>query len=96
MSVLRRIALGFPLSGRTARRTGSTRSRKPGKGPYFIEWDPGSGVYGEDWSGAPRDAKGVLLTGPSAAIMRFASRSSPYTDSGFGIRPAIATRDRIS
>lgn len=31
-------------------------------GPYYIEWQAGAGMYGEDWARAPVDASGVLLT----------------------------------
>lgn len=63
MSVLRRIALGFPLIWSHQRKYLLDSVADPGGGPYFVEWDPGTGVYGEDWAGAPRDQQGVLLSG---------------------------------
>ena len=36
-------------------------------GPYYIEWDSGTGPYGEHWSDAPLDGNGVLLTGAARA-----------------------------
>ena len=63
--VLRRAALGFPLTSWSHRRPWNADSvAHPGAGRYFIEWDPGNGVYGEDWDDAPRDRAGVLLSGP--------------------------------
>jgi heparosan-N-sulfate-glucuronate 5-epimerase len=32
-------------------------------GPYYIEWQSGSGPYGENWDNAPLDAEGTLLSG---------------------------------
>lgn len=64
MSVLRRIARGFPLTWEHRRSYVLDSVRDPGAAPYFIEWDPGSGVYGEDWVDAPRDRNGVLLGTP--------------------------------
>ncbi len=64
MTTLRRFALGFPVTSWSHRRGYSLESvATPGKGPYYVQWDPGSGVYGEDWTGAPRDRNGVLLSG---------------------------------
>jgi hypothetical protein len=63
MSALRRLALGFPLEWEHRRGYAFDALAQPGAGPYFIEWDPGSGVYGEDWTASARDAAGVLLTG---------------------------------
>lgn len=65
MSALRRVALGFPLAWSHRRRYSFLSLKRPGQGPYFIEWDPGNGVYGEDWVDAPRDEAGVLLSSPS-------------------------------
>ena len=65
MSALRRVALGFPLAWSHRRGYSFSSLERPGEGRYFIEWDPGSGVYGEDFTDAPRDARGVLLSGPS-------------------------------
>ena len=63
MSLLRRISLGFPTDWTHRRGWSLEATRKPGAAPYFIEWDPGNGVYGEDFTTAPRDAEGVLLFG---------------------------------
>ena len=63
MSVLRRIALGFPVAWSHRRPWSLDSVSNPGAGAYFVEWDPGSGVYGEDFDGAPRDERGVLLSG---------------------------------
>jgi hypothetical protein len=62
MSALRRVALGFPLAWSHRRGYSLSSLERPGEGPYFIGWDPGNGVYGEDWTDAPRDASGVLLS----------------------------------
>lgn len=65
MSVLRRIALGFPVSSWSHQRAWCVESlAQPGARRYFIEWNPDSSVYGEDFDGAPRDARRVLLSGP--------------------------------
>jgi len=63
VSVLRRVALGFPLAWSHRRAYCLESLSDPGRSPYFIEWDPGNGTYGEDWTNAPRDASGVLLSG---------------------------------
>lgn len=65
MSVLRRMALGFPLVWSHRRGYDFESISDPGASPYFIEWDPGNGVYGEDWTNAPFDSGGVLLSGPA-------------------------------
>jgi heparosan-N-sulfate-glucuronate 5-epimerase len=65
MSVLRRIALGFPVSSWSHQRAWCVDSlAEPGARRYFIEWNPDDGVYGEDFDGAPRDDGRVLLSGP--------------------------------
>ncbi|MFY9710208.1 MAG: hypothetical protein WAK88_08575, partial [Candidatus Cybelea sp.] len=65
MSVLRRIALGFPVRSWSHQRAWCVDSlAQPGARRYFIEWNPDSSVYGEDFDGAPRDAGRVLLSGP--------------------------------
>lgn len=64
MSVLRRIALGFPISWSHQRAWSLDSVCEPGAGSYFVEWDPGSGTYGEDFDCAQRDQGGVLLSGP--------------------------------
>ncbi|MGC1381456.1 MAG: D-glucuronyl C5-epimerase family protein [Candidatus Baltobacteraceae bacterium] len=64
---LRRFALGFPLTWTHRRPYSVSGLSHPGEGRYFVEWDPGHGVYGEDWTDAPFDARGVLLSDPSRA-----------------------------
>jgi hypothetical protein len=64
VSVLRRVALGFPLTWEHRRDHCFDALADPGAAPYFIEWDPRDAVYGEDWTGAPRDGNGVLLGVP--------------------------------
>src|SRR5581483_8145294 len=63
MNLLRRLALGFPTDWSHRRGWSIEAVRNPGAAPYFVEWNPGSGVYGEDFIGAPRDADGALLFG---------------------------------
>jgi len=65
MIALRRLALGFPLTWSHRRPYSVLGVARAGEGPYFVEWDPGTGVYGEDWVDAPRDESGVLLSGKS-------------------------------
>ncbi len=62
--VLRRLALGFPVSWSHQRAWSLESVCDPGAGRYFVEWDPGTGTYGEDFDCGPRDVKGVLLSGP--------------------------------
>ena len=64
MSTLRRIALGFPITWSHRRSYRFDALERPGEAPYFIEWDPSHGVYGEDWTDAPFDSNGVLLSRP--------------------------------
>jgi hypothetical protein len=59
------LALGFPLQWSHRRAYSLAAISQPGSAPYFIEWDPGNGVYGEDWENGPRDDRGVLLIGAS-------------------------------
>ncbi|HEY2555417.1 MAG TPA: D-glucuronyl C5-epimerase family protein, partial [Candidatus Cybelea sp.] len=67
MSVLRRIALGFPISSWAHQRAWCVDSlTEPGARRYFVEWNPDSSVYGEDFDGAPKDARQVLLSGAQA------------------------------
>jgi D-glucuronyl C5-epimerase C-terminus len=68
MSLLRRLALGFPRDWTHRRGWSLDAIREPGAAPYFIEWDPGSGVYGEDFTTAPRGAEGELLFGDQGSI----------------------------
>jgi hypothetical protein len=56
---LRSLALAFPLDWSVKR---PYRLPANGLGQYYIEWQPGGGTYGEDWTDAPQDADGVLLT----------------------------------
>lgn len=63
MDVARQLALGFPLSWSHRRAWSFESIADPGRAPYFVDWDPGDGVYGERWTNAPRDRDGVLLTG---------------------------------
>jgi heparosan-N-sulfate-glucuronate 5-epimerase len=65
VGTLKRLALGFPLQWSHRRACSLAAISQPGQAPYFIEWDPSNGVYGEDWENAPRDPRGVLLIGPS-------------------------------
>jgi hypothetical protein len=55
----RALALAFPLDWNLKR---PYRMPCEGIGPYYIEWQPGGGTYGEDWTRAPRDRDGVILT----------------------------------
>lgn len=63
MSALRRLALGFPLTWSHRRQHSFAGREHAGSGPYYVEWEPGNGVFGEEWNMAPRDVNGVLLTG---------------------------------
>ena len=67
MTALRRLALGFPVVWKHQRPYSFSPTQDVATGPYFIEWDPGHGTYGEDWCDAPLDASGVLLSEPSRA-----------------------------
>jgi heparosan-N-sulfate-glucuronate 5-epimerase len=64
MSAIRRLALGFPVTWSHRRGYSLSAVKRPGEAPYFVEWDPGRGVYGEDWTDAPFDVDGVLLSAP--------------------------------
>ncbi len=61
---MKRLALGFPLSWTHRRSCSLSAIAGAGRSPYFIHWDPGRSVYGEDWDENPRDENGVMLTGP--------------------------------
>jgi hypothetical protein len=65
MSTLRRLALGFPITWSHRRGYSVCGLGRAGEAPYFIEWDPGNGVFGEDWVDAPFDRNGVLLSQPA-------------------------------
>lgn len=56
---LRSLALAFPIDWTVER---PYRMPAADAGPYYIEWRPGGGPYGEDWQRAPKDASGVILT----------------------------------
>ncbi len=56
---LRSLALAFPLDWKVQR---PYRLPAGELGPYYVEWQPGTEAYGEDWAVAPRDADGVILT----------------------------------
>lgn len=62
MSGLRRLKLGFPVDWSHRRPYTLQGLARPGDGPYYIEWDPGAGTYGEDWNSAQRDRRGVLMS----------------------------------
>jgi D-glucuronyl C5-epimerase C-terminus len=62
----RRLALAFPIDW-THRRPYSLASiERPGEGAYFISWDPGNGIYGEDWTTSAFDAQDVLIEASGA------------------------------
>lgn len=63
MSALRRLALGFPLNWSHRRNSSFAGREHAGTGPYYVEWDPGNSVFGEQWNSSQRDVNGVLLTG---------------------------------
>jgi hypothetical protein len=65
VTAFRRLALGFPLNWSHRRGHVWSSASRAGEGAYYVRWDPGSGVYGEDWTNAPFDARGVLLSGPA-------------------------------
>jgi len=60
MPVLRRLALGFPTDWSHRRPYDLPSADFPTPGPYYVEWDPREGVFGEDWNSALRDQDGVL------------------------------------
>ncbi|HTU83312.1 MAG TPA: D-glucuronyl C5-epimerase family protein [Candidatus Acidoferrales bacterium] len=88
MSALRRLALGFPVAWSHRRAFHFDEREAPATGRYFVEWDPGHGVYGEDWDGGPFDGEGVLLSGSARRyhpirIAQFAlHRFGVWLDSG--------------
>ncbi|MGA8099370.1 MAG: D-glucuronyl C5-epimerase family protein [Candidatus Cybelea sp.] len=99
MTALRCFALGFPVGGRSHRRPYSLHGlSSAGTGPYFIEWDPGHGVYGEDWDGAPFDTDGVLLSGPARVYhpIRIAQFALHRFDLWYATRNAAARRDFLA
>jgi heparosan-N-sulfate-glucuronate 5-epimerase len=59
---IRSALLGFPINWKHSRPYHLPDLQRQALGPYYIEWDPGTGVYGEDWTIAPYDAEGVILT----------------------------------
>lgn len=64
MSVVRRIALGFPVTWSHRRAHSLAAVARPGDAPYFISWEPHGGVYGEDFDGTAKDRAGVLIGAP--------------------------------
>jgi D-glucuronyl C5-epimerase C-terminus len=99
MTALRRLALGFPVGAWSHRRPYSLHGLSdPGAGPYFVEWDPGHGVYGEDWHDAPFDAQGVLLSGPARAYhpILIAQFALHRFDLWYATRNAAARRDFLA
>lgn len=72
MTALRRLALAFPLNWKHRRGFAFDGCAQAGIGRYYVEWDPGNGIFGEDWSTASRDANGVLLTGSHYHPIRIA------------------------
>src|SRR5579862_5885431 len=64
MTALRRLAIGFSTDWSHTRAYSFAGRESAGSGPYYVHWDGGNGPYGEEWSDAPRDAQGVLLTKP--------------------------------
>ena len=84
---MRSFALAFPLDWNVKR---PYRMPLDGIGPYYIEWQPGGGTYGEDWTDAPRDPDGVILT-------RGAAQYHPVRIAQFGLHSHarfLETRDR--
>jgi hypothetical protein len=98
MTALRRVALGFPVGWSHQRSYTLHGLGNAGAGPYFIEWDPGHGIYGEDWSGAPVDAAGVLLSGPARAYhpIRIAQFALHRFDIWYATRDAVARGDFLA
>ena len=71
MSALRRLALGFPTEW-SHRRTFELPSSGVELGPYYVRWDAGGGIFGEDWNKAARDREGILCDGPGYHPIRIA------------------------
>lgn len=70
MPALRRLALGFPTSWSHRRLYDLPSGDVANPGPYYVEWDPRDGVFGEDWHGGPRDSDGVLCEPPGYHAIR--------------------------
>ncbi|MGA9274555.1 MAG: D-glucuronyl C5-epimerase family protein [Candidatus Cybelea sp.] len=98
MTALRRLALGFPITWSHKRCHSLHGLESAGAGPYFIEWDPGSGTYGEDWNGAPFDDDGVLLSGPTRVYhpIRIAQFALHRFDIWYATRNAAARGDFLA
>ena len=96
MSVLRRIALGFPVSSWSHQRAWCVDSlAEPGARRYFIEWNPDDGVYGEDFDAANNEpcaqtTSGFLVIPPNNT--REMSVAVPQQDCGnrIEVAPVIA------
>lgn len=58
--MLKRIGLGFPTSWSHRRAYNLPCSTAGGAAPYYVEWEPHGGLFGEDWDTTPLDARGVL------------------------------------
>lgn len=63
IEALHRASIAFPLNWSHRREYRPYESQHGQLGPYYIEWDPGRGKFGEGWSDSRFDAHGVLLTG---------------------------------
>jgi D-glucuronyl C5-epimerase C-terminus len=98
MTALRRMALGFPLTWSHRRPYSLHGLSEPGAGPYYVEWDPGEGVYGEDWHGAPRDGEDVLLSAPARAYhpIRIAQFALHRFDLWYFTRDSTARADFLA
>ncbi len=90
---LRRIALGFPTDW-SHRRPYNLPSGAGGLGPYYVEWDPGHGVFGEDWERGRRDADGVLRDAVGYHPIRIA-QFSLHLNASLGREGGTQLRDRF-
>jgi hypothetical protein len=63
IEALHRASVAFPLNWSHRREYRPYESLRGQLGPYYIEWDPGHGKFGEGWDNSRFDAHGVLLTG---------------------------------
>lgn len=83
VDVARQLALGFPLSWSHQRAWSFESIGRPGEASYFVDWDPGDGVYGERWTNAARDRDGVLLAGKTQSY--HPTRIAQYALHRFGL-----------